>query len=128
MPDAPLECRKESRIPIKLFVNLYSPETHIFEVAPSVDISCHGARVTTKNFWKPNLPLSVRSIQGKFFSKGRVVHCQRQEGSFIVGLEMYYPEGNWAAASETATQVLKGHRKLEPPQEQFTSGAFRVTE
>jgi hypothetical protein len=60
----------------------------------TLDISCHGARVQTRTFWKPNLALSVRSIQGNFYSRARVVYCERHVGSFMVGLEMYYPEGN----------------------------------
>jgi PilZ domain len=92
--------RKESRIPLKIFVNLYSPETHAFEVGQTSDVSCHGARVLTRTFWKPNLSVSIRSIRGDFYSRGRVVHCQRHRGSFIVGLEMYYPEGNWATRSD----------------------------
>jgi PilZ domain len=91
--------RKETRIPIKMFVNLYSLENHTFEVAPTVDISCHGARVVTKTFWRPDQPLSVRSIRGNFYSRARVAYCQRREDSFVVGLEMYYPQGNWTPES-----------------------------
>ena len=97
MADGPLASRREARIAIKLFVNLYRPEEQSFEVAPTVDISCHGARVLTKTRWEPNQALSVRSIRGNFYSRARVVHCQRHASDcFVVGLEMYYPEGNWA--------------------------------
>ena len=99
MGDTPLASRKEVRIPIKLFVNLYSPENHTFEVTRTLDISCRGALVVTKNFWKLNQPLSVRAIRGNFYSRARVVHCHRRAGSFVVGLEMYYPEGDWTAFS-----------------------------
>ena len=87
-----------------MFVNLYNPENHTFEVALTVDVSCHGARVVTRKFWEPNLPLSIRSIRGNIHSRGRVVYCERRAGSFAVGLEMYFPEGNWSTASSSAIQ------------------------
>jgi hypothetical protein len=94
-----LSSRKESRIPIKLFVNLYSPDNPTFEVAPTVDISCHGARVVTKTFWQPNQLLSVRSIRGNIHSRARIVYCKpHTRDSYIVGLEMYDPAGDWTTA------------------------------
>jgi len=75
LADAPLLSRKETRIPVKLFVNLHSPDNPTFEVASTIDISCHGARVVTKTFWKPNQHLSVRSIRG---------NLSREPVSFIV--------------------------------------------
>jgi hypothetical protein len=103
LADATLSRRREARIPIKLFVNLYRPDTQTFEVASTMDISNHGARVTTRASWELNESLSVRSIRGNFYSRARVVHCRRDlTGSFEVGLEMYYPEGNWTGASKAA--------------------------
>ena len=105
MEDAPLLSRKETRIPVKLFVNLHSPDNPSFEVASTIDISCHGARVVTKTFWQPNQHLSVRSIRGNLYSRARVVYCQRYKyDSFVVGLEMYYPEGDWTTAKKPITQ------------------------
>lgn len=105
MADAPLSSRKEPRIPVKLFVSLYSPDNPTFEVASTIDISCHGARVVTKTFWQPNQHLSVRSIRGNLYSRARVVHCQRYAyDSFVVGLEMYYPEGDWTTAKKSISQ------------------------
>ena len=84
-----------------MFVSLYSPEHPTSELASTIDISCHGARVVTKNHWEPNQHLSVRSIRGNLYSRARVVHCRRHTfGTFIVGLEMFYPEGNWTTASK----------------------------
>ncbi len=92
----PLLRRKEVRIPMKMFVNLYSADSQTFELAPTIDISCHGARVVTKRIWQPNQQLSVRSIRGNFHSRARVVHCQPYTGSsFLIGIEMYYPAGDW---------------------------------
>jgi hypothetical protein len=93
---APLSGRKEARIPVKLFVSLYGSDSPTPELASTIDISCHGARVVTKKRWEPNQHLSVRSIRGNHYSRARVVHCRRHTfNSFIVGLEMFYPEGDW---------------------------------
>ena len=98
MAKAPLTGRKEARIPVKMFVSLYGPDSPSPELASTLDISCHGARVVTKTRWRPNQHLSVRSIRGNLYSRARVVHCQRHTyNSFIIGLEMFYPEGDWTA-------------------------------
>jgi PilZ domain len=96
-----LSSRKEVRIPFKMFVNLYRPDHPTFEVAPTIDISYHGVRVVTKTFWRPDQQVSVRGIRGKLYSRARVVYCQQhKDDSFLVGLELYYPESEWAAASK----------------------------
>jgi PilZ domain-containing protein len=96
-----LSSRKEERIPFKMFVNLYSPDNPTFEVAPTIDISCHGVRVVTKTFWRPEQQVSVRGIRGKLYSRARVVHCQQhKDDSFVVGLELYYPEGDWTVGTK----------------------------
>jgi len=98
MADAPLLRRKEARIPMKMFLNLRSSDNPTFEVAPTIDISCHGARVVTKRIWQPNQQLSVRSIRGDLYSRARVVHCQPYtDNFFVIGIEMYYPTGVWAS-------------------------------
>jgi hypothetical protein len=84
--DTPLSGRKEPRIAVKMFVNIYSEDNPSTEVAPTIDISCHGARVVSKRRWQPNQQVSVRSIRGDFYSRARVVHCQPYEdNSFVVG-------------------------------------------
>jgi PilZ domain-containing protein len=96
LAETPPLCRKEARIPVKMFVNLYDPDKPTFELAPTIDISSHGARVVTKKMWQPNQPLSVRSIRGNLYSLARVVYCQpRTDNSFVIGIEMYYPTGDW---------------------------------
>jgi hypothetical protein len=100
LAETPLLRRKESRIPMQMFVNLHSPDKPTFEVAPTIDISCHGVRVVTKKIWQPNQQLSVRSIRGNLYSHARVVYCQPyKENFFVIGIEMYYPTGDWAKPS-----------------------------
>ena len=100
MAETPPLCRKEARVPAKMFVNLYNPDHPTFELAPTIDISCHGARVVTKKIWQPNQPLSIRSIRGHLYSHARVVYCQPYtDDSFVIGIEMYYPTGDWTRPS-----------------------------
>ena len=100
MADTPLLRRKEARIPMKMFVNLHSADNPTFEVAPTIDISCHGARVVTKRIWRPNQQLSVRSIRGNLYSHARVVYSQPyKDNFFVIGIEMYYPTGDWTKPS-----------------------------
>ena len=102
MLDAPLLPRKEVRIPMKMFVNLCNPDNPSFEIAPTIDISCHGARVLTKRSWQPNQALSVRSIRGNLYSRARVIHCRPyKDKSFVIGIQMYYPTGDWTAGEVT---------------------------
>jgi hypothetical protein len=101
LADTPLLRRKEARIPVKMFVNLYNLDNPSFELAPTIDISCHGARVITKRIWRPNQKLSVRSIRGDYYSRGRVVRCEPQtDNSFVIGIEMYYPMGDWTKSAD----------------------------
>jgi hypothetical protein len=98
MLDTPLLRRKEVRVPMKMFVNLCSSGSPSFEVAPTIDISCHGARVLAKKGWQPNQELSVRSIRGTLNSRARVVHCQpHTDNLLVIGIEIYSPSGDWTA-------------------------------
>ena len=89
-----------------MFVTLYSQDHPNFELASTLDVSCHGARVVTKTPWQPNQHLSLRLIRGGLFSRARVVHCQRHTyDSFAVGLEIYYPERDWTTASKAPARA-----------------------
>lgn len=87
-----------------MFVKLSSPENLTSEIAPTIDISCHGARVVTRRKWQPDEQISVRSIRGNLYSRARIVHCQPyKENSFVIGIQMYYPTGDWTARETTRT-------------------------
>ena len=99
-----LTSRKEQRIALKMFVKLSSPGNPSSEIAPTIDISCHGARVVTRKRWQPNDQISVRSIRGNLYSRARVVHCHPHKGeSFVIGIQMYYPTGDWTAREVSKT-------------------------
>ena len=98
MSVTPTVPRKEVRVPMKMFVNLRSPDSPSFEIAPTLDVSCHGARVVTKRRWQPDQQVSVRSIRGHIYSRARIVHCQPySDTSFVIGIEMFFPTGDWTS-------------------------------
>jgi PilZ domain len=103
MADVPLLHRKEVRVPLKMFVNLSSSDNPSFEIAPTIDVSWHGARVVTRRSWQPNQELSIRSIRGTLKSRARVAHCQPYtDNRFVIGIEIYSP-GDWTARNVTKT-------------------------
>jgi PilZ domain-containing protein len=88
-----------------MFVKLSSPGNAMSEIAPTIDISCHGARVMTRRSWRPDEQLSVRSIRGNLYSRARVVHCQPHTGdSYVIGIQMYYPTGDWSPNEATKSK------------------------
>jgi hypothetical protein len=102
VPDT-LVHRKEDRVPLKMFVNLSSSDDPSFELAPTIDISCHGARVLTRRSWLPNQQLSIRSIRGSVKSFGRVAHCQPySDNRFVIGIEIF-SLGDWTARDMAKT-------------------------
>jgi hypothetical protein len=95
MADTPLLRRKEVRVPLKMFVNLSATSSTSYEIAPTIDISCHGARLLTSRNWPLNEQLFIRSIRGSHKSVGRVAHCEpHSPNRFVIGVEIYSP-GDW---------------------------------
>ena len=93
-----------------MFVNLYSLDNPTFDVTPTIDVSCHGARVLTKTVWKLNQHVAMRSIHGNLYARARVAYCQRWTGqSYVVGLEIYYPDGDWATDRSIGSLKLQMH-------------------
>lgn len=106
--DAPLLRRAESRIALKMFVKLSDPATGAFEITSTIDVSCHGARVLTKNRWNTNHNLSVQPIRGSLASRGRVAHCEiRNDGSYEIGLELYPSTEDWTRSGKLPTKLVK---------------------
>jgi PilZ domain len=103
MAETQLLRRKEVRVPLKMFVNLSASDNPSFEIAPTVDISCHGARVLTTRNWQLNEQLSIRSIRGSLKCHGRVAHCQPcTDNRFVIGIEIY-SLGDWTMTGQHAT-------------------------
>ena len=91
--------RTEQRVRVRMFVKLSNPDTGSFELAQTVDVSCHGVLVVSKHPFLHNQQLLVRSIRSAFSSYARVAHCDsRPDGSFAVGLELYRPAPDWSSS------------------------------
>ena len=96
MASGPPLSRTGIRTPKKVLVELCSFENVSYEVAHTVDVSAHGARVLTKNPWHSNQHLTVRSVQGNLCSPARVAYCQSVGGSsFAIGVELHQPTVDW---------------------------------
>ena len=101
MDALPLLRRAEHRIFFKMFVKLSDPATGAFEITSTIDVSCHGARIVSKNLWETNHDLFVQPIRGNLPSRGRVAHCEtRQDGSYEIGLELYPPTEDWTRSGK----------------------------
>ena len=88
--------RTELRTPLKVLVELCSYENATYELAYTVDVSPHGARVLTNNPWQSNQELTVRSVQGSLYSRARVAYCQSiDRRSFAIGVELRQPTAEW---------------------------------
>lgn len=111
--------RAESRIQMRMFVKLSNPESGKFDIAQTIDISDHGARVVCRTFWVPNQQVLVRSIRGNFNSHAQVVHCQAlTDDSYVIGLKLHHSTGDWTTFGKTPGRVDSAKRDAPPPQVQ----------
>ncbi len=93
---APFSQRAEPRLSMRMCVKLSDRDTGAFELTPTVNVSCHGARVETKKYWEIGHRLWVRSIRGNLYSLARVAYCAPREGlGYVVGLDFQNPTGDW---------------------------------
>ncbi len=106
--------RTENRTPLEVAITLVSLDLASYEVTTTRDVSLHGASVSTRQQWAPNLRIDVRSLQGSFSGFARVVHCRQEKGThsfsgfarvvhcrqekgthFVMGLEFFFTDGQW---------------------------------
>jgi PilZ domain len=96
MPAASAPQRIETRIPMRMFVKLSADSSSAFELSATINVSCHGARVETKQYWPAGEQISVRSIRGNLFSRARVAYCYPQSAdAYVMGLDFQFPSGDW---------------------------------
>ncbi|HYT24049.1 MAG TPA: PilZ domain-containing protein [Candidatus Polarisedimenticolia bacterium] len=99
--------RTEGRIPEEMLLELSSLESAAHEIASTVNVSHHGAKVLVKVPWEPNQNVSVRTVSGKLYSRAHVVYCKAlPDRSFSIGLEFLQPVEDWLGLSKAS----------EPPQ------------
>lgn len=81
---------------MRMFVKLSVRGSDVFELSPTINVSCHGARVETKKYWECGEQLWVRSIRGNLYSRARVAYCIRQaDNTYVMGLDLQSPTGDW---------------------------------
>jgi PilZ domain-containing protein len=99
--------RTEGRILEEILVELCSLQNAAHEIASTVNVSNHGARVLAKAPWEPNQDVSLRTISGNRYLRAHVVYCKALPNrSFSIGLELVQPAEDWLALSKAS----------EPPQ------------
>ena len=95
--------RTEGRIREEILVELCSLENAAHEIASTVNVSYHGARVLANAPWKPNQDVSLRTISGNFYSRAHVVYCKALPNrSFSIGLELLQPATDWLVLSKAS--------------------------
>lgn len=81
---------------MRMFVKLSAGGSTAFELSATINVSCHGARVETKQYWQAGEQISVRSIRGNLFSRARVAYCYPQSANaYVMGLDFQFPTGDW---------------------------------
>jgi hypothetical protein len=93
-----MDGRKEKRNPQSLTVLIASgAQPVVAEYASTENISSYGVRLRTDRPWKPDTPVLLKSLQGDFWARARVVYCRTlQAKAFAVGLEFLARTRDWA--------------------------------
>jgi hypothetical protein len=88
-----LASRTEERIARAVAVQLSTLDgSPSAEEAFTENVSVRGARVVTKQHWKPEERVLLKSLE----SQARVMYCQHLTKSvFAVGLDLVSPAGEW---------------------------------
>jgi hypothetical protein len=92
-----LATRTEERIARAVAVQLSTLDgSPSAEEAFTENVSVRGARVVTKQHWKPDERVLLKSLESDFQSQARVMYCQHLTKSvFAVGLDLVSPAGEW---------------------------------
>lgn len=66
------------------------------ELTVTQDISSRGARIVTKELWRADDSLVIKSLEGDLQSEARVVYRQAiREEVYAIGVELIGPMGSW---------------------------------
>jgi PilZ domain len=87
----------EDRKPLQVTVDLSSLDLRTpAQEGITENVSDRGARVVTKQPWKLNERLNVRSLSGNLKSRARVVYCVPMPGDqYAIGLQLFAAAGTW---------------------------------
>ena len=92
-----LASRTEERIARAVAVQLSTIDGSTpAEKAFTQNVSAGGARVVTKQRWKPEERLLLESLESDFQSQARVTYCQHlPRNVYAIGLDLVSPTGEW---------------------------------
>lgn len=93
-----MELRTEMNVPVEL----YSFDNATFEITHTINVSEHGACVSSDTAWAPNQRVSVRALDGQLKSHARIVYCQHSCGQgYLIGVQLQQPAGKWPEKMKT---------------------------
>lgn len=92
-----LDGRTEKRVTMAFPVCLVAAEKLVVaEQAMTVNVSPHGARILTRQRWRPEEQARIASGSGELRVRAKVVYCEPlPNGSFCVGLRFQGPFLDW---------------------------------
>lgn len=88
--------RMELRSALNVPVELYSLDNAAFEITHTINVSRHGACVSSDTAWAPNQRVSIRALDGQLKSHARIIYCQHSCGQgYVIGVQLQQPVGAW---------------------------------
>ena len=91
-----LDGRIEKRLPVSVPIYLaHLNELRAREQTVTENVSPHGARILTKQFWRTGEEALIARRTGEFLQVGRVVYREQKMGCFCLGVEFLDRSVNW---------------------------------
>ena len=91
-----LDGRIEKRLPVSVPIYLaHLNELRAREQTVTENVSPHGARILTKQFWRTGEEALIARRTGEFLQVGRVVYSEQKMGCFCLGVEFLDRSVNW---------------------------------
>ena len=91
-----LDGRIEKRLPVSVPIYLaHLNELRAREQTVTENVSPHGARILSKQFWRPGEEALIARRTGEFLQVGRVVYNEQKMGCFCLGIEFLDRSVNW---------------------------------
>jgi hypothetical protein len=98
MTGTALARRTELRSAVNVPVELYSLDNAAFEITHTINVSEHGACVSSDTAWAADQRVSIRALDGQLKSHARIVYCQHLCGrGYVIGVQLQQPNGAWPA-------------------------------
>lgn len=96
--------RAEFRAAMNVPVELFSFDNATFEITHTINVSEHGACVSSDTAWAADQRVSIRALDGQLKSHARIVYCQHSCGQgYVIGVQLQQPVGAWPEKLKTFT-------------------------